>query len=158
MALAPDSHLAQLAKRRRRRWVGAAVLVASLLLAYALIVRGDTPGASFAVPDQTVRISLDITVIPTGNDKDMVLRREIRCPAQGEGHDDVTCSRLAALSREDLHVDREMTCSAQYGGPATALVDGMWGDRPVREHLKLTNGCEIKRWRELQRPLDLPTL
>lgn len=47
-------------------------------------------------------------------------------------------------------VPADMMCTQQYGGPETATITGTWRGRPVNASYKLTDGCEIGRWRRLR--------
>jgi hypothetical protein len=79
---------------------------------------------------------------------------EITCPAQSRRP---VCRRLQATPREAFApVPREAVCTAIYGGPATARVEGRLRDRRVSARFDLHNGCAIARWRRFAWLLGKP--
>jgi hypothetical protein len=42
-----------------------------------------------------------------------------------------------------------MMCTQVYGGPETATITGTWRGERVDASYRLTDGCEIARWRKL---------
>lgn len=54
-------------------------------------------------------------------------------------------------------VPADMMCTQQYGGPETATITGTWRGRAVNASYKLTDGCEIGRWRRLRAVLTPPS-
>ncbi|MGV9313546.1 SSI family serine proteinase inhibitor [Streptomyces sp. NPDC003691] len=103
---------------------------------------------------------LTVVVSETGNARTDG-RYELECgPAGPEGTPGGThpaaegaCARLDELAREGADpfapVDRDVFCTQQAGGPATARVTGTWQGRPVDAVFSRQNGCEIHRWNNL---------
>lgn len=74
--------------------------------------------------------------------------RRLECGRLGEEAIDPRCRRLGGLEPRDLApVPRRMACAQIYGGPATARVTGELRGRRVSASFKLTDACEIARWR-----------
>ncbi len=77
---------------------------------------------------------------------------ELWCHPAGGDHPSAgaACDRLDALTTwgRDLFasVPPDAVCTAQYGGPATAHVTGVWAGRPVDARFSRRTGCEIARW------------
>jgi hypothetical protein len=81
---------------------------------------------------------------------------ELLChPADGDHPSaDEACERLDELTvwgspSPFAPVPQDARCRQQYGGPATAHVEGIWAGRPVNADFRRDNGCEIARWDEL---------
>ncbi|KDR60075.1 subtilase-type protease inhibitor [Streptomyces albidoflavus] len=95
---------------------------------------------------------LTVTVRDTGaGDGTYVLR----CRPAGGDHPDVkgACGRLAELAAQGQDpfapVPRDAMCTMQYGGDATARVEGSWRGRAVDTSFARTDGCRIARWDRL---------
>jgi hypothetical protein len=74
--------------------------------------------------------------------------RRIECAAVGEDAIDPRCRALGKLRPPHLEpVPRRAACAAIYGGPATARVTGKLRGERVSASFRLTNACEIARWR-----------
>ncbi|MFJ9039890.1 SSI family serine proteinase inhibitor [Streptomyces sp. NPDC102406] len=80
---------------------------------------------------------------------------ELECGPAGGTHADpeAACARLDELagSGQDpfAPVPKGAYCTMQYGGDATAHITGTWHGKAVDASYKLTDGCEISRWRRL---------
>ncbi|MFD4985978.1 SSI family serine proteinase inhibitor [Streptomyces sp. NPDC058372] len=80
---------------------------------------------------------------------------ELRCRPGGGDHRDVVgaCARLAELAAEGRDpfapVPRDAMCTMQYGGDATARVEGSWRGRAVDASFARTDGCRIAKWDQL---------
>ncbi|GAA2314977.1 hypothetical protein GCM10010431_39630 [Streptomyces kunmingensis] len=80
---------------------------------------------------------------------------ELECGPDGGSHTDprAACGRLDELAVEGQDpfapVPKGAYCTMQYGGDATAHITGTWHGRTVDSSYKLTDGCEISRWRRL---------
>ncbi|MGA4860284.1 SSI family serine proteinase inhibitor [Streptomyces koyangensis] len=79
----------------------------------------------------------------------------LRCRPSGGDHPDVkgACGRLAELAAEGQDpfapVPGDAMCTMQYGGDATARVEGTWRGRAVDASFARTDGCRIARWDRL---------
>ncbi|MEU9984218.1 SSI family serine proteinase inhibitor [Streptomyces sp. NPDC050856] len=77
---------------------------------------------------------------------------ELSCHPAAGSHPapQAACDRLDELTRwgEDpfAPVPPGTQCSLQYGGPATAHLEGTWAGRPVDTDFRRSDGCEIVRW------------
>ncbi|MFD7916980.1 MULTISPECIES: SSI family serine proteinase inhibitor [unclassified Streptomyces] len=122
--------------------------------ALAASVAGPLPplplGQLLATPDR-----LTIAMADTGNRR---LDREYRleCGPAGGDHPEAegACARLDQFAREGRDpfapISKRQICSMQYGGPATARITGTWNGYKVDATFRRTNGCEIRRWDELE--------
>jgi hypothetical protein len=69
----------------------------------------------------------------------------------------MACRRLAGLTKADLApVPDDMACGEIYGGPAVATVEGTLRGEPVKARFRLTDACEIERWRRNRALLGRP--
>ncbi|MFJ3922336.1 SSI family serine proteinase inhibitor [Streptomyces sp. NPDC090022] len=129
----------------------AALAVTSALAAAAAGPLPPLPlGRLLAPPDR-----LTLTVAHTGNphtDGEYWLACD---PVDGtHPKADRACARLAELARDGkdpfARAPRDEMCTMADGGPATARVRGTWQGREVDTTFRRRNGCEIKRWNELE--------
>ncbi len=98
---------------------------------------------------------LTIAMADTGNRR---LDREYRleCGPAGGDHPEAegACARLDQFAREGKDpfapVSKRQICTMQHGGPATARITGTWNGHKVDATFRRTNGCEIRRWDELE--------
>ncbi|WP_236241959.1 SSI family serine proteinase inhibitor [Streptomyces sp. CC228A] len=69
------------------------------------------------------------------------------------------CARLEELSKGGRDpfapLPEDRVCTQQYGGPATARVEGTWHGRPVDARFSRADGCEIARWENLRPVLPM---
>ncbi|WP_314243337.1 SSI family serine proteinase inhibitor [Streptomyces kutzneri] len=122
--------------------------------ALAAAVAGPLPplplGRLLGTPDH-----LTIAMADTGNRR---LDREYRleCGPVGGDHPEAegACARLDQFAREGKDpfapVSKRQICTMQHGGPATARITGTWNGHKVDATFRRTNGCEIRRWDELE--------
>ncbi|MFJ6047199.1 SSI family serine proteinase inhibitor [Streptomyces sp. NPDC092307] len=122
--------------------------------ALAAAVAGPLPplplGRLLAAPDH-----LTIAMADTGNRQ---LDREYRleCGPVGGDHPEAegACARLDQFAREGKDpfapVSKRQICTMQHGGPATARITGTWNGHKVDATFRRTDGCEIRRWDELE--------
>ncbi|MFB6480316.1 SSI family serine proteinase inhibitor [Streptomyces virginiae] len=122
--------------------------------ALATAVAGPLPplplGGLLATPDR-----LTIAMADTGNRQ---LDREYRleCGPVGGDHPEAegACARLDQFAREGKDpfapVSKRQICTMQHGGPATARITGTWNGHKVDATFRRTDGCEIRRWDELE--------
>ncbi|MER7821637.1 subtilisin inhibitor-like [Streptomyces sp. CG 926] len=122
--------------------------------ALAAAVAGPLPplplGRLLATPDH-----LTIAMADTGNRQ---LDREYRleCGPVGGDHPEAegACARLDHFAREGKDpfapVSKRQICTMQHGGPATARITGTWNGHKVDATFRRTDGCEIRRWDELE--------
>ncbi|WP_338698247.1 SSI family serine proteinase inhibitor [Streptomyces sp. Q6] len=111
------------------------------------------PPPPFGSPEGpgTDRLTISVADSGTGNDG----TRELDCGPAGGSHPEpaAACDRLDELTAGGQDpfapVPAGTYCTMQYGGSATAHVTGTWHGRPVDASYKLTDGCEISRWRQL---------
>ena len=91
---------------------------------------------------------LTITVWPQGGDALESKRWTLRCGPVGGTHPNRAraCVRLANLSNPFRPVPRDAVCTQIYGGPAEALVTGVFRGRKVVARFNRTDGCQIERW------------
>ncbi|MCY0938275.1 SSI family serine proteinase inhibitor [Streptomyces sp. H34-S4] len=98
---------------------------------------------------------LTIVVAGTGNPRaDGEYRLECDPPGGNHPRAEDACARLETLAREGKDPfspePKDQLCTMQDGGRATARITGTWhGDR-VDSQFRRTNGCEIRRWNELE--------
>ncbi|MFE0425989.1 SSI family serine proteinase inhibitor [Streptomyces sp. NPDC058953] len=98
---------------------------------------------------------LTVVVSETGNTRTDG-RYELECGPTAGNHPaaEAACDRLDELARAGgdpfAPVDRDVFCTQQAGGPATAYVTGVWQGRRVDATFSRQNGCEIHRWNNLQ--------
>jgi hypothetical protein len=90
---------------------------------------------------------LTVTVWPAGPDRPKQERR-VECPG------DPVCEELSTASFAP--VPGNMACTAIYGGPSVARVEGTLRGRPVDERFSLEDGCQIARWKENRALLGPP--
>ncbi|MER5732612.1 SSI family serine proteinase inhibitor [Streptomyces sp. NPDC002138] len=108
------------------------------------------PLGLLATPDR-----LTVSVSSSGNPRaDGEYRLE--CDPVGGTHPLAAqaCARLAELAKQHKDpfapVSKRQLCTFQDGGPATARVTGTWHGHEVNARFDRSNGCEIRRWNELE--------
>lgn len=103
-----------------------------------------------AAPDR-----LSISMAATGN-RQLKRDYQLQCDPVGGDHPQAerACARLDQLAREEKDpfapVSQRQMCTSQYGGPATARITGTWRGHKVDASFSRDNGCEIKRWDQLE--------
>ncbi|MET9493898.1 SSI family serine proteinase inhibitor [Streptomyces sp. NPDC006552] len=96
---------------------------------------------------------LTVSVVDAGAGKDGTY--DLRCHPDRGTHADPAgaCKRLDELADDDQDpfapVPKGTYCTMQYGGNATAHITGTWHGHRVDSSYKLTDGCEISRWRRM---------
>jgi hypothetical protein len=60
------------------------------------------------------------------------------------------CRRLGAMRAPFAPLPKDRVCTELYGGPAEAVVSGRYRGARIWVHLRLRDGCEIERWRQLR--------
>jgi hypothetical protein len=119
--------------------------VATCVLVLAVVACGDDNDESGS--DTGAATRLEVVVRAAGPDSP-ARRTEIECERLGPDASSSACRRLAGLTRTDLAPVRgTVACAQIYGGPAVATVDGTLEGEPVSARFKLTDSCEIERWR-----------
>jgi len=115
---------------------------AALALALAL-------GASASAAAGPTRLS--IAVYPKGVLAGTVHRYRLSCvPAAGTVPDPGrACTVLARLAKPFAPVPPDEICSQIALGPQEAIVSGTVAGARVYAHLRLTDGCQIERWRRV---------
>ena len=99
---------------------------------------------------------LRVSVRPEGPRGDEEIRR-IRCTRLGRDAREPRCRRLASLTRGDLEpVPARTACAQIYAGPATARVTGELRGAAVSASFKLTDACELARWKRNAALLGAP--
>ncbi|MFD9334561.1 SSI family serine proteinase inhibitor [Streptomyces sp. NPDC060028] len=107
-------------------------------------------GQLLAPPDR-----LTISVSDTGNPL-ADGEHQLRCDPVGGNHPqrEEACARLDEFAKEGKDpfapAPTPQMCSMQDGGPATARVTGTWQGHKVDATFRRHNGCEIKRWNDLE--------
>ncbi|MEU4356385.1 SSI family serine proteinase inhibitor [Streptomyces virginiae] len=107
-------------------------------------------GQLLAPPDR-----LTMTMTDTGN-RQLDREYKLECGPVGGDHPEAegACARLDRFAEEGRNpfapVPPDQICTKQYGGPATARVTGTWNGHRVNATFRRTDGCEIKRWDELE--------
>lgn len=65
------------------------------------------------------------------------------------------CERLAELGAGDFAATPpDVSCTAQHGGPWTAIISGRINGEQIDAVFDLTDGCEIARWGKFDFLLD----
>jgi hypothetical protein len=59
------------------------------------------------------------------------------------------CTRLSRLAAPFAPVPPKTMCTAIYGGPQTARVEGTFRGHAVRATFNRVGGCEIARWQRV---------
>jgi hypothetical protein len=120
--------------------VGRAVVV--LALALALVAPGAASGG---------RTGLAIALYPQGVPAGAVERYRLSCaPARGTvPRPGRACLVLARLAAPFAPVPRDEICTQIALGPQEAIVTGTVAGRRVYARLRLSDGCQIERWRRL---------
>ncbi|MFE4262904.1 SSI family serine proteinase inhibitor [Streptomyces sp. NPDC056883] len=98
---------------------------------------------------------LTIVVADTGNPRaDGEYRLECDPPGGNHPQAQDACARLEALAREGKDPfapePKNQLCTLQDGGRATARITGTWHGQRVDARFRRTNGCEIRRWNDLE--------
>ncbi|MEU6310264.1 SSI family serine proteinase inhibitor [Streptomyces sp. NPDC047014] len=99
---------------------------------------------------------LTMTMADTGNRSLDGREYRLECDPVGGDHPEAqgACDRLAELAAAGRNpfapVPADQICTKQYGGPATARVTGTWKGQKVNATFRRTDGCEIRRWDELE--------
>ncbi len=98
---------------------------------------------------------LTIVVADTGNPlADGEYRLECDPPGGNHPRAEDACARLQALAREGKDPfapePKNQLCTMQDGGRATARITGTWHGQRVESRFRRTNGCEIRRWNDLE--------
>ena len=118
----------------------------TLIACFALLMSA-CAGKSGGASDDGSAVSTDltITVWPQGENGPS---REwtLSCDPAGGTLPDAAeaCSKLTEEMFEPLPPDT--ICTAIYGGPQTARVQGTFEGRAVDAHFGRSNGCELHRW------------
>ncbi|MEV1026958.1 SSI family serine proteinase inhibitor [Streptomyces sp. NPDC050264] len=111
------------------------------------------PPPAFGSPDTSGGDHLLVSVAGSGTGSDGT--HELECGPDGGTHADpgAACGRLEELAGSDqgpfAPVPKGAFCTMQYGGDATAHITGIWHGRAVDASYKLTDGCEISRWKRM---------
>lgn len=80
----------------------------------------------------------------------------LECDPPGGNHPraEDACARLEALGREGKDPfapePKNQLCTMQDGGRATARITGTWHGHRVESRFRRANGCEIRRWNDLE--------
>jgi hypothetical protein len=127
----------------------------ALVLASLLVACGDS-GDALAPEASNLAANLRVTVRPEGVGGPERIRR-VECGVLGENAIDQRCRLLGGLGARDLDpVPRRTACAQVYGGPGTARVTGELRGMRVWAEFKLTDACEIARWRRNAALLGAP--
>jgi Subtilisin inhibitor-like len=100
---------------------------------------GKTPGT------QTV---LQIKAWPNGEDRMPAREWRLHCDRSGGTHPtpERACQQLFALDDPFAPKPPDTVCTAIYGGPAVAQVEGLYRGETVNARFTRVDGCEIARW------------
>ncbi|MGW1770677.1 SSI family serine proteinase inhibitor [Streptomyces sp. NPDC002104] len=135
----------------------AAFAVASALAAGAAGPLPPLPPLSrlLSAPPAPAPDRLTIVVADTGNPRaDGEYRLECGPPGGNHPQAEDACARLEALAREGKDPfapePAHQLCTMQDGGRATARITGTWRGDKVDSRFRRTNGCEIRRWNDLE--------
>jgi len=117
--------------------------VRTLLLVVLVAAACEAAGAA-AVPAKS---DLRITVWPAGKDGQSYSWK-LRCDPMGGSLPKraAACQALAKAKEPFKPVPGVAICTAEYGGPAVALVEGRFRGKRLRTTFARRNGCEIARW------------
>lgn len=108
-----------------------------------------SPVTSAAASTPAAVDRLQVTVAGSGGSDGTY---ELTCHPAGGTHPDASkaCERLDEVTvwgtDPFASVPKDAMCTMQYGGPATAHIEGTWQGRPVEATYDRSNGCEIARW------------
>ncbi|WP_190344529.1 SSI family serine proteinase inhibitor [Streptomyces venezuelae] len=86
----------------------------------------------------------------------------LECDPVGGTHPEAkrACARLDRFHQAGKNpfsaVSADQICTAEYGGRAVARITGTWHGREVDAAFHRKNGCEIKRWHDLEPVLPSP--
>ncbi|MGW7369128.1 SSI family serine proteinase inhibitor [Streptomyces sp. NPDC054841] len=98
---------------------------------------------------------LTVTTTDTGN-PDANGEYQLTCAPAGGTHPEAqaACDKLAQFATDAQDpfepVDGDSMCTMQYGGPATARITGSWQGRSIDATFDRSDGCEIRRWEQLE--------
>lgn len=100
---------------------------------------GQTPGT------QTV---LHIKAWPDGKDRGAAREWRLHCDLAGGTHPtpEKACEQLSDLADPFAPTPGDAICTANYGGPAVAEIEGLYRGETVDAEFTRTDGCEIERW------------
>lgn len=147
---------------RRSRVPARLLLTAAASVALAAALPGgahaDTgptrmPPSPFGLLDGVAPDQLTVSVTDSGTGNDGTV--ELDCAPAGGSHPDpgAACAKLDEIEADGRDpfapVPKGSFCTMQYGGDATAHITGTWHGRPVDATYRLSDGCEISRWRQL---------
>jgi Subtilisin inhibitor-like len=115
------------------------VAVAFVLTACGGWEGGKSPGI------QTV---LQIKVWPHGKNREALREWRLHCDLAGGTHPtpEKACEQLFALADPFVPTPPDAVCTAIYGGPVVAEVEGLYRGETVDARFTRTDGCEIARW------------
>jgi hypothetical protein len=123
------------------------LLPAAAMCTLALAAAGCGDGGDEPDRESGAAARLEVVVHPAGPGT-KARRTVVECDVLGAAASSAICRRLEGLSRADLApVPEGVACAQVYGGPATAAVHGTLGGDRVEARFKLTNSCEMERWR-----------
>ena len=118
-------------------------------------------GCSSTPPDVASGITtVTVTVTPAADGSGSVSTHHLVCdPPFGDYIDPTTA--CATLKSVDINVFSPVpvgsVCTAIYGGPEKAVVNGTVNGRIVKSTFSRENGCEIARWNAIKGILMEPT-
>jgi Subtilisin inhibitor-like len=100
---------------------------------------GKTPGT------QTV---LQIKVWANGKDRGVPQEWRLHCDRSGGTlpEPEEACQKLFALDDAFAPTPEDSACTAIYGGPEVAEVEGLYQGETVDARFTRVDGCEIARW------------
>jgi len=104
--------------------------------------------------EQDATTSLTVRISPGSEELGEPVTIELSCPAADQVQREA-CARLDASDLtlfEPVRSDR--LCTAQFGGPQTATVEGVVDGQEINARFALTDGCEIDRWTSLAQVLE----
>ena len=117
---------------------------ASLLLIVALLGGCGTQTAADSSGEST---RLTIRAWPKGAPKPPVREWTLVCPGGGTlPQPERACRLLGGLPRAFNALPRRMICTQIYGGPAEAVVTGVYRGRRIRVAFSRGDGCRIAQW------------
>lgn len=105
------------------------------------------PGSAPLTTEPRTELTLELVDEQQGPAEQLTLT----CDPAGGNHPqpEQACADLAREKQPFAPLTGSGRCTEIYGGPATAVVSGIYRDQKVVLKLARTNGCEIAQWDRL---------
>ncbi len=124
-----------------------AVVLVAVVLVVALLAGCSSGHQTDTTADGT---RLTIRAWPNGAPNQPVRSWTLACPAGGTlPQPERACRLLDGLRFPFQPLARGRACTQIYGGPAEAIVTGVFQGRPVHADFSRSDGCQIARWNRI---------